>query len=70
MPDESERAELVQKQTQRHAVMSNGKLCLTTISSDEADDEVKVSEREELRLLDKDLKVDLMYSKGANYETT
>ena len=50
--------------------MSNGKLCLTTISSDEADDEVKVSEREELRLLDKDLKVDLMYSKGANYETT
>ena len=42
---------------------------MTTIESEDAEDEVKISEREELRLLDKDLKVDLMYSKGANFRT-
>ena len=45
------------------------KLYLSTIDSD-VDDEVKISEREEFRLLDKDLKVDLMFSGGACFRTT
>ena len=58
------------RRTQRHLRSNVGTLCLSTIESEDAEDEIKYSEREELRLLDKDLKVDLMLTKQASHKQT